>query len=1140
MTLYKFAEIGQVLESDIESPEKVLADPELESRIKSLATGLKRIAPKGDDFLYFSAVMMHAAEASTVDPEGKPKKTASGLPVTAGWATNGESLRWVSNDPSVMPYKNSNGDIFPEEELLKAYKKWVGCPLCIDHKSGSVDHIRGVIIDTYYDRKAKRVIALCALDKVSFPELARKVSTGYATCVSMGTAVGRAICSDCGRVARTEADFCSHMTSKSCYGEINLDLKPLELSIVVNGADPQAKIRHILASARTLNSQADAGLSELKSLTGTSSEKVNEIKQQIVSHIKEGLDTLIREFDGRDEGEVQDSSNFSNSGSSIVDATQVPLDQDPAALNNPYALRVASTNSENNDALKNQFLSLKRDIEHKLAKIEEDFRKLSNLGDGSRETTMEKKSYFQGAGGVNEPSPGTPKYEKDPLNEKLRTHGDKQMEGQMDTGPVEGMHPGPQSAGESEEARKKRLLRAELDQRSTRRKEAIARVKETLEKRRAYFQGAGGVNEPTPGKEKYDVDPLNEKTRMKGDKQMEGQPPFPGVGSTTGLHPSPSSADPKDELKRKELLQRATLRAKFIKAAKPSTGEVDLGASQWQIFADDKLVFAATVNELSSGRADVLGESIATKEFGASMLKKVKADGFESAIAMFKKAEPPVAPAGGGMDAAPMGAAGPAPSPAGEMGGAPMGDLATADKGGDGKAGPEQMVEKLDEAITNLSDVKEELSNTIPTMEGEAPMAPGEGMPAATATLSRMRFDIHKTLLSSMRKTADLVQNQIDELHLVKDLYDNKAVTEENRSYIDTLSTDTISDANHVLADATECLDGFVRYARGTESLEAVASLEARGDDEGNPAEQQILAELKELVNLEEGEHKEHAMAAASDSNNGNTVAVTKDQLGSLPQAPADTKFELKNTATFDLTTREGRTAYRAKLATESIKWNPMLAEFHKYTDDTTQLDVKPEGDLGKIEKIEEIHSKMMDVAEAPPKVRKDAEEILKMVKAGAITHEEVPNLVAHGADPAAVAYYMQMWKPVDGGSEFAKGLVKEHAKAAAEKEISDYKVKVARAYDMAYQMADRGMCGTEPSVLAAQVEEILSYNDESFNSLKRIVAMAPSRAIKKEASRVPMIGMIGSGDPISAQLPSGEPDDLYSSLTKAFAGRKY
>ena len=73
----------------------------------------------------------------------------------------------------------------------------------------------------------------------------------------------------------------------------------------------------------------------------------------------------------------------------------------------------------------------------------------------------------------------------------------------------------------------------------------------------AYFQGAGGVNEPTPGQVKYPKDPLNEQLREHEDKQMNGQPPFPEVGPVDGMHPSPASVDPSNELERKKMLARA-------------------------------------------------------------------------------------------------------------------------------------------------------------------------------------------------------------------------------------------------------------------------------------------------------------------------------------------------------------------------------------------------------------------------------------------------------------------------------------------------------------------------------------------------------------------------------------------------------
>jgi hypothetical protein len=232
-------------------------------RAEQKKRGATELSPYVDDFLYASCIMMHAAESALINQEtGEVIKTADGKPV-AGWferydASDGrETARWVSPD-GVRPTKNNNGDIFPESELLKAYKNWIGKPLCKDHVSSSVDGIRGVIVDTFYDPKFKRVHALFALDKKNYPDLARKVEAGYATNVSMGTAVGRSICSECQNVATVASEFCGHVKARTHYGEINLDLNPIELSIVVTGADPRAKIRKIVASLDEYRAQADA------------------------------------------------------------------------------------------------------------------------------------------------------------------------------------------------------------------------------------------------------------------------------------------------------------------------------------------------------------------------------------------------------------------------------------------------------------------------------------------------------------------------------------------------------------------------------------------------------------------------------------------------------------------------------------------------------------------------------------------------------------------------------------------------------------------------------------------------------------------------------------------------------------------
>src|SRR5690606_33356546 len=135
---------------------------------------------------------------------------SDGKPLTVTWEKVGDGIKWKCSDPSVKPYKNANSDIFPESELKLAYKKWIGRPLCLDHKSSSVDMIRGVIVDTFWDDKRKRIIALCALDKKNYPDLARKVAAGYAANVSMGTGVSVAVCTEegCHRAARVASDFC--------------------------------------------------------------------------------------------------------------------------------------------------------------------------------------------------------------------------------------------------------------------------------------------------------------------------------------------------------------------------------------------------------------------------------------------------------------------------------------------------------------------------------------------------------------------------------------------------------------------------------------------------------------------------------------------------------------------------------------------------------------------------------------------------------------------------------------------------------------------------------------------------------------------------------------------------------------------
>lgn len=1167
-----FVKLGEAIEiSRIESMDSCLpaVSPEILENFKKFAINLKKIAPKAEDFLYFSAVMMHAAEAAALNDDGTPRLNASGEKVQVGWDKTGGTWRWTSNDQSIKPYKNSNGDIFPEEELVKAYKKWIGKPLCIDHKSSSVDHVRGFIVDTYYDRNLKRVIALCALDKAGYPQLARQVSTGVSNCVSMGTAVGRAICTDCARVARTEQDFCDHMKRKSCYGEINVDLNPIELSIVVNGADPKANIKHIIAAAQTLNSYVESKANELNKLAdlqfsaqlnvsdpsglseGGRNAQLN-IQSNDIEKFRNDLENAVKKLE-----DINASANFSekdtndlafNQSSGTVAMSETDVPNTDSALAPPHE-RYASDNTED-ESIK-ELREVTKVIESKLSQMKKSLDKLANKSQTHEENMsgkdINKQGYYQG---TEEPTPGQAKYPKDPKNEDLRLHDDKQMVGQMDTGPVDGMHPGPDSVGMSELERKKMLARAESEERALRRTAIVNLAKKALEDKTAYFQGGGGVNEPTPGKVKYPKDKLNEDLREHEDKQMVGQKPFPGVGSVDGLHPSPASADVADEKKRKELLQRASLKARFVKSAN-ADGTQNLGKSAWEVFLGDNLLLTASVDDLTGGRAEILYDSIATKEFGAKLIEKVKVQGADKVRALVKSAQDMGAPAPAVAPAAPADLAAPA-----DM----AGGAEDTGASGDPKDQAIELAEKIRdlasdelEAVRSLVGEKAEMGE----MEGAAPMAAAA---SESQALNTIRKELNSSLTDALKESiADLKQHE-EELNMISGLYDNGGVTASNEDFVETIVNDAVNEAKVAVADGFKLLTAFVKYARGTKAIVKRAELEAlaEGDsmssdkDDDHSSDDDLMnlinetnsdldalnADISDEANADLGENladlkkreeaeKSHVSGphAADDDND---IMAKPEELKSLEVKPG-THVEVTASADFD--TKEGRNLLRAKLAAEALKVNPLLHDAHPKGGFTTQLDVKPEGDLAKVEDLEEEHDAVMNVATAPPKVRKEAEAIHRLVSEGKLKPEEVDALVSEGLDKDAVAYYKKYYAQVDGGSEFASELVKEHAKAELEKELNGFKVKMARAYELAYDMVERGLCASDRNSVSIQVDEIMKYNDDSFESLKRVVARhAPT--MRKEAGRMPQIGVLGTGETTGSSQEVSLVDELSAALS--------
>ncbi len=1176
--LIKLGESIIVAESDVKSYDSVIGDKDILDRFSKFASELKSIAPKAKDFLYFSAIIMHAAERSSINDDGSIKIGKDGQPVKVGWDRSNDTWKWTSSDPSIMPYANSNRDIFPESELITAHKLWVGKPLCLDHKSSSVDFIRGVIVDTYYDKPLKRVIALVALDKVNYPDLARKVSTGYAASVSMGTAVKVAICTDCGAKASVESDFCHHMRSRSCYGEINTGLTPIELSIVVNGADPHAKIRHIVASANAIASYVETkkvaleqiskgessseNLSELKKDIDSVSERIANLQIEAKTHSHKRCNCENAKCTDHEAGECKVSAGKQRAmyvgalcdGCAKDTPKEYLLDLNKADA--PYGMSSGTLNMAETDlpATSQNIsgttdLSATAQIQNQLTSLHAEVQKIAstinNIKNTEDKMVKEKKAYFQGGGDVNEPTPGKPKYEVEPNG---RDEEIKHNVGQAGTGPIDGIHPGYESFGESEEARKKRLQRmAESEVRAEKRAEALKKAKAGLEKS-SYFQGGGDVNEPTPGKPKYNKEDA-ESIRTKDDIHMNGQKPFPEVGDVNGLHPSPESADQKDELKRKEMLARAALKAKFVKAH-ATDGTPDHANSRWDVYAGDKLILSATVDELSRKNAEVMYSGIATKDFGMQILNTIKTAGFNKAKSLYK----------GALD---MGAPGALPMSPPDMGGpAAVPSMPEAVDGAEA-ADPSKRAAELAEKIRDTSS---DLVEALDVLNGEGKELADVQELGATASdegsidsLQSMRKALNSALIEGITNTVEALQSHEEELNLVAKIYNTGKISKasaEDKSAVESLTEDAINHAEQAVAEAFTLLSSFVKYARGTEELvnrmtsEAqvvpppASTTDVKPAPVVDPAEELRQEALKnmsapvnpideeKLMNKLENIGTDSHKADDSDKEDTNEVNVdlNADQMKKVLETKASTP---------DLSTKEGRAIHRAKLAQKGVEWSDMIQKAHPKGGTTLEgLTMKPSEGHGAVETITEVHEKMLDVANTPVKVKKAAEDIQRAIVAGKIGPNDVEGLVAAGLDADAAKYWKSFYgQSPDGGSEFAASLIKEHAKAKADEELSTYKVKIARAYELAYDMSNRGMLSSDASSIKTQVEEIMSFDDKGFESLKKVVARYAPPALTKSAS-IPQVGLIG-GEVIMPAV--GESiGSLQTELEKVFSNKRY
>lgn len=1273
MALYKTAEF-KFSSSDLLAPQKALADDDIAKRFIKLAKKLKRVAPKANDFLYGHAIMMHAAEAALVDQKtGEPVLNKEGKPSSGAFeefdiGSGKKSVRWVSPD-DIKPYKNANGDIFPEDELLKAYKSWVGKPLCKDHKSDSVDGIRGIIIDTFYDPKFKRVHALFALDRKNYGDLARKVETGYANCVSMGTGVGRSICTDCGNIAMTERDYCSCIRARAHYGEINLDLSPIELSLVVNGADPSAKIRQIVAHMNEYATKKQARIeemqnsacvnpTELQSLadslndmqtkitslmqleksaqatedynptvdTGVLVALLNRLEKERDPEIRKLLERRVEAIKGQlakqeapaaapeDDFNPQPARATSGGGSEyttpewIGSATEMGI--------NPTN-RLASRKRKKKEggvqgAISNEMSLLRSKVsnmENMLKELKSMYMEENHMNSARLKARAKaRRAYWLGGGGVNEPTPGKPKYEKED-SDSIRDKEDKQMVGEpLETG-SDGLHPG------DLEVKKKWLRAEELEDRRMR--------------RRAYWQGGGGLNEPAPGKEKYPKED-SDSIRDKEDKQMVGDY---DMGGTDGMVPG-------DEPVKKKWL-RARLRAKFTKVA-DDQGQPIKEASRWDVYAGDKLILTATGSEIYGDQLNDNWDYLRTEDYGKNVIRHIREEGFDRTAYLLKGAQDPLAP----LDPAAV-PADPAAAPAEPAAEAPAAPVAEEGAGGEVEVKQEkdETQQKVEGALNTMEEKIAEIRDLIADMEsdelvdidvnvdedgkgegGAAPAAPapeaGGEAGALEQVLSASRKDVMKIealmdvaadelaeaseTLSSLDKVASkshkavlrAVNAALEDSETIlakaevileaakkdkddedkddkKDKKDKKDKDDKKPPFMKKDKDDDDDDKDDKEAKAQKLLDDALRLraenraallsrAYGDEMLmdEELGEMCACGpeghemdcmfaDDDMmavDPAAKHELDEIGDAAQkiMEDAGEAERAMSAKDgkdeDKKDKDDKDDKKDDNGDdedeqdamfVDESP-EMVLAARKAERDGLVAQAGEILgkYELDLGKAENATEPKYFEAHPGGKGTVTDLSHTKTPEAKVETISEIHDVMRDVAESGPRnIREAAAVLQEQIVKGAMTAEDIDRLVAEGkVDSAAASYWKQYFGQAPDSGSFGADMSKEFATKKKEAGNKAFRARLRRAYDIGLEAQEKGLIGGTRGSLDSYVDELMSFDDQAFESTKRVVSSY--NASKRTSGSVPRVGTEPASEPMAVTAstetqPSSELDLL-------------
>lgn len=146
---------------------------------------------------------------------------------------------------------NKNRDMFPLDEIKRAYTTFIGRNIFLDHNTKSVRNAVGKIIaaELREDEEGQTYVAcLFKIDRELHPDIAHKVENGIIDSVSMGANLHHVECSRCHHLATKESEFCDHLRNLGMYSDvysISHGVEFTELSLVSVPADPTAKMHKV-------------------------------------------------------------------------------------------------------------------------------------------------------------------------------------------------------------------------------------------------------------------------------------------------------------------------------------------------------------------------------------------------------------------------------------------------------------------------------------------------------------------------------------------------------------------------------------------------------------------------------------------------------------------------------------------------------------------------------------------------------------------------------------------------------------------------------------------------------------------------------------------------------------------------------